>query len=192
VFTDQRVVVVRHGETAWSRAGRHTGRSDIPLTEHGREQAQRLREALAPWVFAAVFTSPLQRAYDTCRLAGYGDRAVADPDLQEWDYGAYEGRTSDEILAQRPGWRLFRDGVVDGESLDAVAGRAQRVIERVRGIDGDVLLFAHGHILRVLSALWLEFPAIAGERLFFSAAAHSVLGYEREWTALLHWNIDVE
>jgi broad specificity phosphatase PhoE len=184
----QQVVIVRHGETEWSRVGRHTGRSDIALTPEGEEQARGLGATLADLTFAAVFVSPLQRARKTAELAGYGDVAVVDRDLIEWDYGAYEGRTSEEIQEQRPGWTLFRDGVPGGETLDDVAARAARVIERVRGIDGDVLLFGHGHQLRVLTALWLEFAPSAAQHLQLGTASPSTLGYEHDWTALLSWN----
>jgi broad specificity phosphatase PhoE len=186
--TSQRIVVVRHGETAWSREKRHTGRSDLPLTAEGREQARGLVATLASARFAAVFVSPLQRARETCVLAGYDSRAVVDPDLVEWDYGSYEGLTRAEIQVQRPGWTLFRDGVVGGETIDDVAARAERVITRVREIDGDVLLFGHGHQLRILTALWLEFPAVAAQHLQLATASPSTLGYEHDWTALLSWN----
>jgi broad specificity phosphatase PhoE len=186
----QSVVVVRHGETEWSRANRHTGHSDIPLTERGRAQAVRLHSVLSSWTFAAVFTSPLSRATETCALAGYGDAAVADPDLMEWDYGEYEGKTLEEIRRANPGWRLFRDGVVAGESLSSVAARADLVISRARAVDGDVLLFAHGHILRVVTAVWLELPAENGERFSLSAAGIGVLSYEHDWTSLRRWNIE--
>lgn len=186
--TAQRIVVVRHGETEWSREGRHTGRSDLPLTEEGREQALTLVARLAGLGFAAVFVSPLRRARETCALAGFAARAVVDPDLVEWDYGAYEGMTSAEIQEQRPGWTLFGDGVTGGETIDDVAARAERVITRVRAVDGDVLLFGHGHQLRVLTARWLEFPAAAAQHFQLATASPSTLGYERDWTALLSWN----
>jgi broad specificity phosphatase PhoE len=186
--TAQRIVVVRHGETAWSRERRHTGRSDLPLTEEGREQALTLVARLAGLDFAAVFVSPLRRARETCELAGFAARAVVDPDLIEWDYGAYEGMTSDEIEQQRPGWILFRDGVIGGETIDDVAARAERVLTRVRAIDGNVLLFGHGHNLRILTARWLEFPAAAAQHLQLATASPSTLGYEHDWTALLSWN----
>ena len=184
----QRIVIVRHGETAWSRAGRHTGRTDIPLEPGGREQARGLATMLAGHNFAAVLVSPLERAVETCRIAGFGDVAIVDPDLVEWDYGAYEGLTSAEIREQRPGWVLFRDGTSGGETLDEVATRAARVIERTRGISGDVLIFGHGHQLRILTALWLELPPAAGQRLELRSAAPSTLGWEHDWTALLGWN----
>ncbi len=184
----QRIVVVRHGETEWSRIKRHTGRSDIPLTEQGRDQARALAGTLAGLTFAAVFVSPLQRAGETCTLAGFGDVAKVDADLVEWDYGAYEGKTSVEVQEQRPGWNLFRDGVPGGETIGDVAARAAWVIERARAVSGDVLIFGHGHQLRVVTALWLEFPPTAAQHLLLETAAPSTLGYERDWTALLSWN----
>jgi probable phosphoglycerate mutase len=184
----QRVVVVRHGETEWSRILRHTGRSDIPLTATGQAQARSLGPKLAGIPFAAVFVSPLQRAVETSVLAGYGNVAVVDPDLIEWDYGQYEGKTSEEIQEQRPGWTLFGDGVIGGETIDDVAARARRVIERARAVQGDVLLFGHGHQLRILTALWLTFAPVAAQHLRLATAAPSMLGYEHDWTALLSWN----
>jgi broad specificity phosphatase PhoE len=188
VNTSQQIVLVRHGETEWSRVQRHTGRSDLPLTAEGRTQAEGLVKALAGLQFAAVFVSPLQRARQTCAIAGFADRAVVDPDLIEWDYGAYEGLTSAEIQEERPGWQLFRDGVIGGETLEDVAERARRVIARVRAVDGDVLLFGHGHQLRITTAVWLDFPPIAAQRLQLATASPSTLGYEHDWTALLSWN----
>ncbi len=186
--TTQRIIVVRHGETAWSREKRHTGRSDIPLTAEGREQARALVAQLARLDFAAVFVSPLQRARETCELAGFAERAVVEPDLIEWDYGEYEGMTSAEIEQRRPGWTLFGDGVIGGETIGDVAARAERVIARVRAVEGDVLLFGHGHQLRILTALWLEFPAAAAQHLQLATASPSTLGFEHDWTALLSWN----
>jgi broad specificity phosphatase PhoE len=188
VNTSQRIVVVRHGETEWSRIQRHTGRSDLSLTATGREQAESLIKKLAGLEFAAVFVSPLRRARETCEIAGFADRAVIDPDLIEWDYGAYEGLTSNEIQVERPGWTLFRDGVIGGETIDDVAARAARVITRVRSVDGNALLFGHGHQLRITTALWLDFPALAAQRLQLATASPSTLGYEHDWTALLSWN----
>jgi broad specificity phosphatase PhoE len=188
VNTSQQIVLVRHGETEWSRVQRHTGRSDLPLTAEGRTQAEGLVKALAGLQFAAVFVSPLQRARQTCAIAGFADRAVVDPDLIEWDYGAYEGLTSAEIQEERPGWQLFRDGVIGGETLEDVAERARRVIARVRAVDGDVLLFGHGHQLRITTAVWLDFPPMAAQRLQLATASPSTLGYEHDWTALLSWN----
>lgn len=186
--TSQRIIVVRHGETEWSREKRHTGRSDLPLTAEGREQALALGAALGHLPFAAVFVSPLVRARETCELAGYADRAVVDDDLIEWDYGEYEGLTSAEIEQERPGWSLFADGVIGGETIYDVAARAERVVTRVRSVDGDVLLFGHGHQLRILTALWLDFPPTAAQHLQLATASPSTLGYEHDWTALLSWN----
>ena len=185
----QRVVVVRHGETVWSAKLRHTGRTDVPLDDRGRAQAVALRDALAGHAFGLVLASPLQRAAETCRLAGFADGAMVADDLREWDYGDYEGLTTAQIRAKRPDWRLFRDGPAGGESLDGLAARAGRVIDRIREQSGDALLFAHGHVLRVLAATWLELPAAAAERLMLDAAALGVLGYDREWTAMLRWNV---
>jgi probable phosphoglycerate mutase len=180
--------VIRHGETEWSRAGRHTGRTDVPLTEAGRAAAMRLRQTLGGRHFAAVFTSPWSRARETCALAGFAERAEALEDLAEWDYGEYDGLTLDEIRAVRPGWTLWRDGPAGGETLDAVAGRADRVIQKVQAVDGNVLLVSHGHLLRVLAARWLEMPGIAGQRFLLATTSPSVLGYEHEWTVLRQWN----
>lgn len=188
----QRVVVVRHGETEWSRAQRHTGRTDVPLTERGREQATQLHAALSAWTFAAVFSSPLIRATETCALAGFAAGAIATTDLLEWDYGDYEGMTTTAIRSTRPGWRLFRDGVVGGETLSGVSARADSLIRRFAGIAGNVLVFGHGHVLRVLTARWLEMPPQAGERFVLRAAGIGVLGHEHDWTALSAWDLEVQ
>ena len=168
----------RHGETAWSLSGQHTGRTDLPLTERGERNARALGERLRGLVFARVFTSPLQRAVRTCELAGFGAMAEIDPDLVEWDYGQYEGRRTAEILAQRPGWQLFRDGCPGGESPDEVGARADRVMARVRALKGNVLIFSSGHFLRVLAARWLGLDAAGGRYLLLSTASLSALGYE--------------
>jgi broad specificity phosphatase PhoE len=188
----QEVVIVRHGETEWSREGRHTGRTDVPLSDEGRAQAQKLRKTFGGHAFAAVFSSPLQRAHDTARLAGFDSKVVLDPDLQEWDYGEYDGMTSAEVIARRPGWVLWRDGCIGGESLEQVARRADRVIERFRAVEGDVLAFAHGHILRVVTARWIDMHAGAGQRFMLLPASPSTLGYEHDWTALRAWNLPRE
>ncbi|HYL69683.1 MAG TPA: histidine phosphatase family protein [Candidatus Dormibacteraeota bacterium] len=185
----QQLVLVRHGETEWSRERRHTGRTDVPLTSEGEAQAAALKQRLGAYSFAAVLCSPLQRARRTCELAGYGDVAVLDGDLQEWDYGSYDGLTLQEIRKERPGWNLWADGARDGESLQQVATRAERVIARARMAQGDVLLFGHGHILRVLAACWLELPARAGQRFALGPASPSVLSYEHEWTVMRSWNV---
>ena len=174
------VCLARHGETAWTLSHQHTGVSDLPLTPNGEVEAMRLAERLAGRSFAAVFTSPLKRAVRTCELAGFGPLAVVDPDLTEWNYGAYEGRTTEEILSDRPGWQLFRDGCPDGESPRQVAARANRVIRRVRAIGGDVLLFSSGHFLRVFAARWLGLGPEAGRYLVLGTASLSELGYEHD------------
>jgi broad specificity phosphatase PhoE len=182
------VVLVRHGETEWSRAGKHTGRTDVPLTDAGREQAVTLGAALRGRAFALVLTSPLSRAAETCRLAGFGDVVQERADLQEWDYGAYEGRTTPEIREERPGWTLWRDGVPDGEMAADVGERTDRVIAELRAADGDAAVFAHGHLLRVLAARWLGFDPVDGRLFALDTATHSVLGYERETAVLRLWN----
>ena len=174
------IYLARHGETAWSLTGQHTGLTDLPLTERGEQNARRLGERLRGLTFAKVFTSPLKRAARTCELAGFGAVAKVDPDLVEWNYGKYEGRRTVEIRAERPGWQLFRDGCPDGESLEQVAARADRVVGRVRAVAGDVLLFSSGHILRVLAARWLGIEPTFGKFFFLSTASLSQLGYEHD------------
>ena len=186
--TSRVLVLVRHGETDWSRSKQHTGRQDIPLNAQGRQEAERLRHRLAAWPFARVFVSPLSRARDTCVLAGFGDRAELRPDLMEWDYGAYEGRTRADILRERPEWNLWRDGCPQGETADQVGVRVDRVLSEVRGIDGDVALVAHGHVLRVLTARYLHAPAAVGERYALSTASVSVLGREHAAEVIWLWN----
>jgi probable phosphoglycerate mutase len=184
------VVLARHGETEWSRAGRHTGRTDLPLTERGEADARRLGERLRGRRFARVFSSPLQRASRTCALAGFGDVAELDADLLEWNYGDYEGRRTREIRDERPDWVVFRDGAPGGESPSEVAARADRVIERVRGIDADVLLFSSAHFLRLLAVRWIGQPAPAAARLVLGTASLSILGYDhdRSEPAIRLWN----
>jgi broad specificity phosphatase PhoE len=184
------VYLARHGETAWTLTGQHTGRTDIPLTAHGERNARSLAQRLTGVVFARVLTSPLSRALRTCALAGFGGQAAIDADLQEWDYGQYEGQRTADIRQERPGWDLFRDGCPGGESVAAVGARADRVIARLRAVDGHVLLFSHGHVLRVLAARWLGLPAGAARYFVLSTAALSVLGYEhtRDEPALRLWN----
>jgi probable phosphoglycerate mutase len=172
------VYLARHGETAWSLSGQHTGRTDLPLTERGEQNARRLGERLAGMTFAKVLTSPLQRAARTCELAGFGSVAVTDHDLVEWNYGDYEGLRTVEIHAEQPGWQLFRDGCPGGESVDEIGARAGRVVDRVRAIDGNVLIFSSGHILRVLAARWLGEPAAYGRHLLLGTASLSALSYE--------------
>ncbi len=172
------IYLARHGETAWSITGQHTGRTDLPLTERGERNAQRLGKRLAGHGFPRVFTSPLQRASRTCELAGFGDLAEVDPDLVEWDYGDYEGLTTSQIQAERPGWQLFRDGCPGGESPEQVGRRADRVMTRLREIPGDALVFSSGHFLRVLAARWLGLEPVAGKYLMLKTAGLSGLGYE--------------
>jgi probable phosphoglycerate mutase len=186
--------LVRHGETEWSRSGAHTGRTDIPLTAAGRDNAAAVGRYLEVRQFALVLVSPLQRARETCRLAGY-ENALIDPDLSEWDYGDYEGRTTPQIQAERPGWSLWTGGVPHGETVAQVAARAERVIARALAVggdpDGDVALFAHGHILRVLAARWLGLPPEDGRLFALGTAAVSTLGYEREARVIIRWNLSL-
>ena len=183
-----RIFLLRHGATEWSVSGRHTGRTDIALTEEGRRQAERLRARLARERFGLVLVSPLKRARETAELAGFGDAAEVDPDLVEWDYGDYDGRTAAEIRQERPGWTPWHDGFPGGETLEQMAARAARVVARVRDAEGDVALFAHGHILRVVAACWLEQPPVEASRYYLSTASLSVLGWERETTVIDRWN----
>lgn len=172
------VYLVRHGETAWSLSGQHTGRTDIPLTPRGESDARALASRLADRSFAQVLTSPSQRAKQTCELAGFGSAAEVTPDLYEWDYGAYEGRRTADILVERPGWKLFEHGCPGGESLAAISARAEQVIARARSVQGDTLIFAHREILRVLTARWAELAAVEGRRFMLNPASISVLGYD--------------
>jgi broad specificity phosphatase PhoE len=180
--------LVRHGETEWSRLGKHTGRTDVPLTEIGREQATAVPGKLADHAFSLVLSSPLSRALDTARLAGFGDRVETTDDLLEWDYGADEGRTTPEIREDRPGWTVWRDGPAGGETADQVAARVDRVIARVRAAAGDAIVFAHGHVLRVLAARWLGEGPTEGRLYALSTATVSVLGWERETAVIERWN----
>jgi probable phosphoglycerate mutase len=174
------VFLARHGETAWSLTGQHTGRTDLPLTERGERNARALGKRLMGLKFAKVFTSPLLRARRTCELAGFGPAATVDPDLAEWDYGEYEGRRTPEIRAERPGWQLFLDGCPGGESPGQVGARADRVSSRLQAILGDVLLFSSGHFLRVLAARWLGLEPAGGRYFLLSTASLSALGYEHD------------
>jgi probable phosphoglycerate mutase len=186
------VFLVRHGETEWSRTGQHTGATDLPLTDAGRRAAERLRPALAGRRFALVLSSPLQRARATCELAGYGAEVQLDPDLAEWRYGEYEGRTSEEIHVERPGWMVFTDGAPGGESPEQVGARIDRALARARAADGDVLIFGHGHALRVLAARWLGLPARDARHFLLDTGTLCVLGWYRETPALRIWNAPVE
>jgi probable phosphoglycerate mutase len=182
--------LIRHGETEWSLSGAHTGRTDLPLTAAGEAQAAAIRRYLAGRPFGLVLTSPLRRATETCRIAGYGE-AIKDDNLHEWDYGAYEGRTTNEIHKEVPDWSLWKDGVPGGETIDQVAVRARRVIDRALTAEGDVAVFAHGHILRILTACWLEQPPEAGRLFALGTASLSALGYERETRVIVRWNLAV-
>lgn len=185
--------VARHGETAWSLSGQHTGLTDLPLTRNGERNAKRLGERLKGLTFTKVFTSPLQRASRTCELAGFGSAAEIDRDLVEWDYGQYEGRRSAEIFAERPDWQLFRDGCPGGESPQQVEERADRVVQRIRAVLGNVLLFSSGHFIRVLAARWLELgPGSAGKYFLLSTASLSALSYEHNLShpVIRLWNDD--
>jgi broad specificity phosphatase PhoE len=182
------IVLVRHGETAWSRSGQHTGRTDIPLLEDGERMGRALERPLRAWSFAAVWTSPLRRASDTCALSQHGVIARPDPDLMEWDYGAYEGKTSKEIRAKAPDWALWKDGVPDGETVEQVGARADRVVQQVRRVHGNVLLFSHGHLLRVLAARWLGLSPTEGRLFALSTASISVLGWDGDQPVIVKWN----
>jgi probable phosphoglycerate mutase len=180
--------LARHGETDWSANGRHTGRTDVPLNARGLAAADALATALAGERFDLVLTSPLQRASDTCTRAGFGDQAVADPDLLEWDYGDYEGITTEEIRATRPGWTVFSGGCPGGETIDAVAARLDRAIARVRAQDGRAIVFGHGHALRILAARWVGLPPTDGALLTLDTATVSLLSWEREVAVIDRWN----
>jgi len=184
------IYLARHGETAWSLTGQHTGLTDLPLTEVGERNAQRLRGRLKGIVFDAVFTSPLRRARLTCELAGFGSVAEIDPDLLEWNYGDYEGRQSVEIHAERPDWQLFRDGAPGGESPHQIAERADRVVDRLRALSGNVLIFSSGHFLRILAGSWIGLEPYEARSLMLSTASLSVLGYEHnlEQPVIKLWN----
>jgi broad specificity phosphatase PhoE len=182
------VVLARHGETEWSRDLRHTGRTDISLTDRGREQARTLRGALAGFAFERVLSSPLERALETCRLAGLADHVEVTDDLLEWDYGEYEGLTTATIRETRPGWYLWRDGCPGGETAVDVGRRVDIVIEAIASIEGAVALFAHGHVLRVLTARWLTLDPQAGALFKLDTGTLSLLGYERETRVITRWN----
>jgi len=199
-ITPSRVFLLRHGETEWSITRQHTGRTDIPLTDEGRRQAERLGAPLSRERFALVLVSPLKRALETARLAGFATRetglatgekssvAEIEPDLVEWDYGDYDGLTSTDIRRDRPGWTPWEGGYPGGETLDDLAARADRVLARLRPVDGDVALFAHGHILRVITARWLEQPAVMAARYYLATGTLSILGWERETSVIDRWN----
>ena len=188
---EQRVYLLRHGETEWSLNGRHTGVTDVPLTENGRIAARRLEPILAKETFALVLSSPLRRARETAELAGLGKQANVEPDLIEWNYGEYEGLQTEQIRLTRPGWSVFRDGCPGGETPEQIGARADRVLTKVRACERNVALFAHGHILRVLAARWIHLSASYGEHFLLDTATLNVLGYYRESPAFKIWNAPI-
>ena len=182
------VFAIRHGETEWSLSGKHTGSTDIPLTDHGRRLAERMRPVLARNFSGLALCSPMQRARETCELAGFGQNMAVDPDLAEWDYGEYEGMTPKEIHEVKPGWLIFRDGCPGGETPEQVGARVDRVIARTRALDRDILLFAHGHVLRVLGARWIGLPPGGGQHFLLDTGTLCVLSYYRDVPAVRIWN----
>ncbi|HEY2038937.1 MAG TPA: histidine phosphatase family protein [Edaphobacter sp.] len=183
--------LIRHGETEWSLSGQHTSRTDIPLTEHGRRRAEELRGFLKGTTFNAVFVSPMQRARETCDIAGFGSQAVIDDGLKEWDYGIYEGKTTAQIRTEVPGWSVWKDPIIDGETVEHVGERADAVIARALAAspaEGKVALFAHAHILRILGARWLKLAAVEGSLFALGTGSVSVLGWERETRVISSWN----
>jgi broad specificity phosphatase PhoE len=184
--------LIRHGETEWSLSGAHTSRTDIPLTERGKERAARIRTYLAQRKFSLVLTSPLQRARETCRIAGYGDVAQVEENLREWDYGIFEGRTTADIRKDQPDWSIWDSPVPDGEPVEHVAARAQKVIDRALETGGDVALFAHAHILRILAGTWLGLEPRAGRLFALGTGSVSTLGFERETRVISTWNRSLE
>jgi broad specificity phosphatase PhoE len=190
-MTDRpQIWLVRHGETEWSLSGQHTGRTDVPLTAAGRRQAEALGHYLKGRSFGLVLTSPLDRARETCRLAGYGAIAQTMDDLREWDYGIYEGRTTLAIRTVEPNWSIWTSPVPEGESADQVGARARRVIDRALTAGGDVALFSHGHLLRILTACWIGLPPTDGRVFALATASVSVLGWERETRVIQRWNLE--
>jgi broad specificity phosphatase PhoE len=187
----QEVYVIRHGETEWSLNGRHTGLTDLPLTAHGRKTAEWLRPVLAKQHFALVLTSPLQRARQTCELAGLGDQAQVTSDLEEWHYGDYEGLTTAQIQEQVPGWMIFSDGCPGGESPEDVRLRVDRVVEAARAATGPVVFFAHGHLLRVVAARWLNLPVKAGGHFLLDTGTMNILSDYRGYPAVKRWNAQI-
>jgi probable phosphoglycerate mutase len=188
IDSKKEIWLMRHGETEWSAKGMHTSRTDLPLLPSGVRQAEELRDELNDRKFRLVLVSPMQRARETCRLAGYGDVARVTDDLKEWDYGAYEGRTTADIRKDHPTWSLWRDGVVDGEVVQHVGTRVQRVIEECLQADGDVALFAHGHVLRILTAVWLDLTPDRGQLFMLGTGTISILGFEHDYRVIKRWN----
>lgn len=186
--TGNDVVLARHGQTEWSLSGQHTGTTDLPLTDAGREQARELAGRLGDRAFALILSSPLSRALETCRLAGLGDSVVVREELREWDYGAYEGLTTAQIRAERPGWHLFDDGCPGGETAEEVGARLDPIVAELRSAGGDAAVFGHGHALRVLAARWLDLPPRDGARFALSTATLSILGGEHDRPVMWAWN----
>ena len=192
VVPAQQVFIVRHGETEWSLTGQHTGTTDIPMTEHGRQVARLLRPILAKESFTLALTSLLQRAQETCRLSGFGGVANIEPGLVEWNYGRYEGLTPDEINAMAAGWLIFRDGCPGGEQPEEIGARVDRVIKKVRDIEGNIILFAHGYVLRVLGARWLGLPPSARQHFLLDTATMNILTYYHGVSTIKRWNAPVQ
>ena len=188
IFTHHKIYLIRHGETEWTLSGKHTGRTDIPLTKNGEEQSQNIGRYLKGMGFQKVLTSPLIRAKETCRLSGLFTHALIDEDHREWNYGDYEGITSAEIRKKDPHWTIFTGGAPGGESIADIGARANRVLGTIRSIPGDVAVFSHGHFLRALAARWIEMPVAFGQQLVLSPASLSILGYEKEKPAIITWN----
>ena len=189
---DLQLWLIRHGETEWSLSGAHTSKTDIPLTARGEERAEKIRDYLAHRPFKLVLTSPLQRARETCRVAGYGDVAQIDENLREWNYGIYEGRTTPEIRKDQPDWSIWDSPVPEGEAVEQVAARTQKVIDRAMKSGGQVALFAHAHVLRILAATWLGLPPRDGSLLALGTGSVSTLGFERETRVITTWNRSFE
>jgi probable phosphoglycerate mutase len=187
---EHRIWLVRHGETEWSKSGQHTGRTDIPLTPTGEQQGKALGRHLGGRRFSLVLTSPLSRARETCRLAGYSEGAEVSEDLLEWNYGIYEGRKTADVRVEQPDWSIWTTPIPQGETVQQVGARAHRVIARADGVEGDVALFAHAHLLRILAACWMGLPPMGGRNLTLGTASISVLGYERETRVIQVWNQD--
>ncbi len=187
-MTEHEVVLVRHGQTEWSASGKHTGRTDVPLTDLGRRQADALGGMLGGLEFSLVLSSPLSRAWETMDRAGYGSAGVAADELLEWDYGAYEGRRTPDVRKEVPGWSVWTHPIIDGESCGEVGARADRAIVRALSVDGPVVMFSHGHLLRILAARWMGLPAVAGRNLGLDIATVSTLAWERENRVIRHWN----
>lgn len=188
----QKIVLIRHGETMWAREGRHTSFTDLPLTEKGREEADLLRKTLQSWQFKQLLSSPLQRARETCKLAGFADGVIVDSDLSEWNYGRFEGLTTDEIQKEMPDWDLFEQGCPEGESPAEVGERVDRVIRKIRAIGGDVALFSHGHLSRVFATRWIDLPVANGHMFVLDTATLNVLGAYHDSPAIVTWNAKID